>query len=170
MVILFSGRRNRYEKEIVEILKGVGANYISDKTVYGYSENLTIISIYKNIELNLKKGIAVVLDDTERFKDQKFPKGIIGICEDCNKTALSLFAKDNISVVTCGLNAKNTVTFSSIDNNSFVVAVQRTLTDLFGKEIEPTEYTVKIKRKYNDFSIMVSVTILLLNGIYPKEI
>jgi len=170
MVILFSDRKNKCEREIIEILTGIGANYISDKFIYDGSENITLISVYKSIELNMSKGIVVILDDTERFSKQTFPKGIIGICEDCNKKALSLFSKENIQVISCGINAKNTVTFSSINENSLVVAIQRTITDYNYKEIEPTEYTIKLKRKYNELSIMVSVTILLLSGIIPKEI
>ena len=64
MVILLSNRKNKAEKEIIEILKQYGATYISDRFVSENNGNLTIISTDKKTNINLKKGIALFRDDT----------------------------------------------------------------------------------------------------------
>ena len=113
MVILFSGRKSAVEKEIIEILSGYGADYISDKAVSSLGGRFTVVSEYKKTEIKLKSGIAVFIDDTDRFDNQVFPDGIIGICEDTNTAALKAFKDSGTPVISCGIGAKNTVTLSS---------------------------------------------------------
>lgn len=169
MVILFSGRKSSVEKEIIKILTGCGANYISDKMVAASDGGFTIISEYKKTEIKLKKGIAVFIDDTDRFSGQSFPAGITGICEESNEKALELFKGSNIPVISCGMNAKNTVTLSSLGISSLLAALQRTVTDFRGNEVDPGEFKIKLTREYSPFSVMASAAVLLLNGIIPES-
>lgn len=169
MVILFSGRKSKIEKEIIEILSKYGGNYISDKFVGDNSGTFTFLSVYKKSEIKLKKGIAVFIDDTKRFQNQNLPIGVIGICEDLNHKALEIFKNNNIAVISCGINSKNTVTLSSYNSENLLATLQRTLTDNFGNEIDPCEYRIKLSKEFHPFSIMASIAVLLLNGILPHE-
>lgn len=169
MVILFSDRNSNAEKEITDILTFVGADHISDKKVCYCKGAFTIISEYKKTELKLKKGIAVFCDNTERFAGQTFPQGIIGICEDTNTKALELFHKSRIPVISCGMSGKNTITLSSLGDDTLLATLQRSFTDNLGFEIEPAEFKIKLNKSYSSFSVMASVAVLLLNGIVPKE-
>ncbi|MBQ3052406.1 MAG: hypothetical protein IJD55_01755 [Clostridia bacterium] len=169
MVMLFSDRKNKIEKEIIEILTGCGANYISDRAVFSGNSPITIISVYKKTDLKLNKGIAVMLDNTDKFANQDLPYGIIGICEDTNINALEIFYKNNISVISCGMNSKNTLTLSSLNNENLFITLQRTITDIFKKEIDPSEFKIKLKKDYQPFSIMASIAIMLLCGVEPTE-
>ena len=169
MVILFSERKSRIEKEIIDILTFTGADYISDKTVCSREGIFTIISEYKKTELNVNRGIAVFCDNTDRFKNQTFPKGIIGICEDTNINALELFKQSNTPIISCGLNGKNTVTLSSFIDNTLLVTLQRNITNFYDTEIEPCEFKIKLNKSYSPFSVLTSATILMLKGITPKE-
>ena len=170
MVILFSDRKNKTEKEIIEILKNYGADYISDKKIHKGNGKITIISEYKITDLNIEKGIAVYIDETQRFIGQKFPMGIIGICEDCNKEALKNFSYNKIPVITCGMSAKNTITLSSINSDTLLATLQRNITVINGNEIYPEEFKIKTKKNYLPFSVMASIAILLLNDITPYEL
>ncbi len=169
MVILFSGRKNRIEGEIIEILTSLGANYISDKAVLTGFEPITIVSQYKKSKLDIDNGIAVFLDDTNRFSGQEFKGNIIGICEDCNHKALEIFSESKISVISCGMNSKNTITLSSINSNTLLATLQRTITDINGNEIEPEEFKIKTNKEYRPFSVMACIAVLLLCGIIPTE-
>lgn len=169
MIILFSKRNSKPEKEIIEILTNCGANYISDKTVLKGNLNFTVISLYKNSRLNLKKGIAIFTDDTHHFKNQLLPIGITCICEDCNKGALSLLGINRVPVISCGMNPKNTVTLSSIGKESVIMSLQRSITQISGKAIEPTDFKISFSKSYEPFSVMASATALLLSGIIPNE-
>lgn len=170
MVILFSDRKSVVEKEIISILTNFGATYISDKRVICGNTPITVIGVYKKTDLNIKKGVAVMLGVTNRFKEQKFTNSIIGICESSDKEAVEIFSKSPIAVISCGMGTKNTVTVSSIKENTALVTFQRNLTDIYGKTIEPAEYKIKLKGKYSEFSVMASTAILLLHGINPELI
>ncbi len=167
MVILFSGRKSVVEKEIIDILCSFGANYISDKTVSSVGGRFTVISEYKKTDIKIKSGIAVFIDDTDRFKNQFFPKGIIGICEDGNLAALKTFKDSETPVISCGMGAKNTVTLSSFGDASLLASLQRTVTDLKGQDIDPAEFKIKLTKKYSPFAVMAGAAVLLLLGIKP---
>lgn len=167
MVILFSGRKSAVEKEIIEILSGYGADYISDKAVSSVGGRFTVISEYKKTDIKLKSGIAVFIDDTDRFENQCFPDGIIGICEDRNTAALKAFKASHTPVISCGMGAKNTVTLSSFGDASLLTSLQRTVTDFKGKDIEPAEFKIKLTKKYSSFAVMAATAVLLLVGIKP---
>lgn len=169
MVLLFGTRQNKYEKEIIEILKKHGANHISDKVISEGQGDFTIISIYKKAEITLDKGIAVFLNETAKFSKQKLPIGIIGICEEKNSRALENFSLNNITVLTCGIGSKNTVTISSISNNTLLATIQRTIIDTNGNLLNPCEIKIHLTKEYLPYSIMVAVAILLLLGITPTN-
>ena len=169
MVILFSERKNKIEQEIIEILLGYGANYISDKMVSEQGGKFTIISEYKKASVHLEKGIAVFVGETDRFDGQIFPKGIVGVCEDTNINALEIFRASNIPVISCGMSSKNTITLSSLDSDCTLAALQRTVTDRNGKSVEPGEFRIILKSSYSPYSIMAATAVLLLNGITPEE-
>ena len=168
MVLLFSGRNNKTEKEIIEILKAYKGNFISDKIVLDNYGLFTIVSCYKVTELDIESGIAVFCDNNERFVNQKLPKGVIGICEDSNTVALSVFKKNGNPVISCGMNSKNTITLSSLNSNTLFVALQRTVTNSKGYSVEPEEFKITLKKQYQPFSVMASVAVLLLNSIKPE--
>lgn len=168
MVIIFSERKNKTEKEIIEILTKHGGDYISDKRVYANGGKFTVISEYKKTELDIENGIVIITDETKRFFDQQFDSGMIGICESQNKTALCIFEKSKIPIISCGNNPKNTITFSSLNNDKILLSLQRTITGLKLKETAPCELNIQLTKKYNPFSVMASAAVLLLEGITPK--
>ena len=169
LVILLGGRKSKYEKEIIKILKKHGASYYSDKIINHPGGKFSCISIYKPTLITAEKAIAVFTEKTQKFAKQLFPIGIIGICEDQNKEALDSFKNNNNAVITCGANNKNTVTVSSFNNDSFLITLQRTVIDINGKKIEPCEFKIKITEKFMPYSILAGAAVLILNGIIPKE-
>lgn len=169
MVILFSERKSSAQKDIIEILTSVGADYISDKEVNASNGLFTIVSEYKKTNLKLKNGIAVICDNTDRFNGQKLPKGIIGVCEDTNTNALELFKSNGTPVISCGMGNKNTITLSSLGNKALLISLQRIITDISGDDIEPIDIKISVKKSYSTFSIMASAAVLLLKGIIPKQ-
>lgn len=169
MVILLSDRKSKYEKEIIEILKKHGAQHISDKFIGDSEGKFTVLSIYKKSELQINKGVIVFLDEGKRFANQEIPIGFIGVCDENNIKALSIFKKNKISVICCGLGSKNSITLSSLGDNSLFACLQRNIQKNDGKIIEQGEFKIQLTKKYLPFSIMASVAILLLYGITPNE-
>lgn len=136
MVMLFSEKDNKRKNEIKEILSSLNISY-----------NLT--------DKMDTKGIVIFRDNADR---------IVGICEDCNKTALKLFSNSDITVITCGMNSKNTITCSSINGETYLISLQRNILNLKGEEIEPQEFKIKLKKKYLPYSVMASLAVILLYG------
>ncbi len=169
MVLLFANRKSVYEKEIIEILKNYGGNYISDKTVFSQKGKFTIVSRHKITEIESITGIAIFCDESDKFLNQNLPCGFIGICEDTNKNALENFKRNNIPVICCGINSKNTITLSSINSKTLFASLQRTVQNSNLKDIEPTEFKIKLSKNYSPFSVMACVAILLLKDITPDE-
>ncbi len=168
MIILLTERKNEYEKEIVEILEKYGADHFSDKILSKKGGNLTAISLYKPTKLSLNTAVAIFLGKSIKFSRQIYPIGIIGICEDTNKLALSSFKKSNNAVITCGINNKNTITISSFGKSSVLVTLQRSVIDIKGNRIEPCEFKIKLSKQYLPYSVLAATAALILNGIKPN--
>jgi len=169
VVILFAERKSKNEREIIEILKKYGADHISDSEIDRTKSRFTVVTVYKKTNLEIESGIAVYTDNTNRFKAQKHPIGVIGICEENNTSAFEIFKKSNNAVITCGANRKNTLTFSSANGNFLMMSLQRTIIDQNGNTIDPCELKIELTKNYSVFSVMVCAGILLLNGIKPLK-
>lgn len=169
MVILFCQNENGVAKEIAEILTSHGADHITDSVIEQKNGRFTVLTKTRKTELKLTNAIAVFCSESKKFKNQAFPKGVIGICEETDRTALEILARSDTPVITCGMNQKNTVTLSSLNGNIWLAALQRNLNDLNGKKILPCEFKIKLKKQYNPFSVLAAAVILLLNGIKPCE-
>lgn len=170
MIILFAARNSKTEKEITEILCSFGVNYISSSMVLQGKNQPTLISLHKPTRLDIKKGMVIFCDDTERFAAQDLPKTVFGICEEDCATALSVFKNSGVAVISCGLGSKNTVTVSSIGENQMLIAFQRSFINLKGEIIEPREYRINLTKSYNTYSVLAATTALILNSIIPETI
>lgn len=164
MVLLFSNRKNKLEKEIIEILTACGADFVSDKFITASGGYFTVAVCYKKTLININKGVALILDDTHRFINQELPIGITGICEDNNEIALKLFKANGLPVITCGNNAKNTLTISSVENNNYLVTLQREIIDINGNTICPADYKITLQKAYSPEAVMLSCGVLCMIG------
>jgi hypothetical protein len=72
-------------------------------------------------------------------------------------------------VITCGINNRNTITFSSISDSVLLATIQRSFIDISGNVISPCELKICLSEKYSPFAVMVAVAVLLLKGIVPQE-
>ena len=169
MVILLSERKNKCENEIIKILKKYGADHISDKQILKNGGNFTLFSIYKKTDILTNNGIAVFIGENKRLKYQKLPIGVIGICEENNLTALENFKYNNSAVITCGINNRNTITLSSINEHSVLATIQRSFIDIAGNVIYPCEIKITLTEKYSPYAVMVATTVLIIKGITPQE-
>ncbi len=165
MILLFSNRKLKLEKEIIEILTACGGNFISDKAVHFAGGLFTVNILYKKSEITAEKGIVLLLDDTERFINQKIPKGMIAVCEEKNSSALEIIKNNGAPVITCGINPKNTLTFASMEKENFIISLQREITDIKGKTVLPSDFKINLKKDYSPQAVILCCAVLLLSGI-----
>lgn len=98
-----------------------------------------------------------------------FRPGSIGVCEDSNSEALKLLMKNCVPVISCGMNGKNTVTLSSVGGSAALVSLQRTVTDIYGRDREPAEFRIRLTHSRSPFAVAAAAAALLLLGITPDE-
>jgi len=170
MVILFTNRNNKTEKEIIEILTACGADFFSERSVTSSGGFFTFCSLYKPAKLDIKKGTVLILDDTEKFNNLDLENGITGICEDSNITALNVFEKNSVPVITVGNNPKNTITLSSCRADSIIITLQRSIKTVYGNEIYPGDYKVNLTKSFSSNAILLAFAILVRKGILPEII
>ena len=169
MVILFSDRNSKSQKEIIKILNACGADFITDKAVYSTGNFFEVLSLHKAIDLKLKKGIVIFADESNKFKEQTIPQGTIGICDIFNENALGIFKKNKTPVIGCGINQKSTITLSSINNDCVIATLQRTVCDIYGRKILPGDYKIKLNSNYSHFSVMCCFAVITAMGLTVDE-
>lgn len=106
---------------------------------------------------------------TEYSENIDFPTDSVGVCEDSNSEALKLLMKNGIPVISCGMNGKNTVTLSSVGDSAALVSLQRTVTDIYGRDREPAEFRIRLTHSRSPFAVAAAFAVLLLLGITPDE-
>lgn len=170
MVLIFSSRNGRIEREITEILCSYGGTYVSDSTVIEGDSRFTVVSRRKAGYIKAKHSLALFLDSNEKFNRQRFSRNTVGICESSNTAALTVFKRNKIPVLCFGMNSRNTVTLSGIDSDTVSVSIRRTFTDINSKLFEPIDFKLKLKSAYHPISVMACVSVLLMHGIIPNEL
>lgn len=120
----------------------------------------TLININnKSIEnyKNIKFEIIILLELPKQFSENKnkFEK----ICNDAKIFLINSdiqFEEDFLkeiraNIITFGGNHLSTVTFSSVTDESILISVQRSFSNLKGKIIDVGEYSIFIKKIYRNF-------------------
>lgn len=164
MIVILSDKKSRTEKEISEFLYAHGGDFISDRVIHRSCGSFTVIELHRKTNLKIDKGIIIITGSCENFGEQRLPPGMLGICEYGNRGALTLFKKNRIPVIGCGMDSRSTVTISSFSENTLIVSLRRTVTDINGIELEPSELKLNLNTEYKSFSAMAAATALLLLG------
>ena len=75
----------------------------------------------------------------------------------------------NIKTITCGSLGKDTVTFSSKNDDEIVISLQRSFNSIFGEEIEPFEIPIKKSQDDDDFTILAYIALCVEIGVIDKN-
>lgn len=132
---------------------------IIDKDKYTFFGTDYILS-FNHIPNNFQneKGIIILLD--YNGKSYNLPEKFIGICQSDNISALEFFMKNKNPVITFGMQKIDTVTIGSLKDNEFQISLQREIKSVFGKKIEPKDYTVKAN--YSPMNTLLIETLKIL--------
>lgn len=160
LFVLWDGR-SRDGRDILEILEPYTDRRHTGRLQTG---RLEIIALHGKS----KNGIAVFTGNTEAFKGYRLPHCTHGICEESDISALKILKVRKIPLITCGMNAKSTVTASSITPTRALVTLQRSLTLTEYGAVTPAELSIELSEARTPFAITAAAAVLLLNGITPK--
>ncbi|HHW46639.1 MAG TPA: hypothetical protein GXX17_07010 [Clostridiales bacterium] len=113
--------------------------------------------------LDLPKGIIVFLNKIDKVFNLKIPKGFTAITRSENSAALKVLKTIGINAITCGMASVDTLTLSSVLEDSVLVSLQREIQTLSGKTLEPAEFPIKVSKSYSEYGILAACGILLLS-------
>lgn len=92
------------------------------------------------------------------------PKNSICICNSSNKKALDMLIGKDVTVITCGMQKSDTVTFSSMEGD-YLISLQREICDINGKTIEPLEFTSLLESNDTSTLLLLNVVALITNKL-----
>lgn len=90
--------------------------------------------------------------------------GVTAILETENEIAARRLLHTGNTALTCGLTARDTLTLSSISDTEPVVSIQRTVTMLNGRTLEPCEKRVRLHTPLSGYALLSVCATLLLAG------
>ncbi|MCL2068604.1 MAG: hypothetical protein FWH00_01775 [Oscillospiraceae bacterium] len=146
-------------------------------------EYIPSVTVWKSAVYSSCESPAILITDHESFKRIDMSPGII-IFGGTGKYDLSAIQGDNTVVIadsqndmqleyvygtklpaiTCGLFARDTITLSSIESDSAVINLQRSITCFDGSVAEPQEIPVRFSRPVDSYLLMASAAVLILTG------
>lgn len=122
--------------------------YIKEKNIDNI-KNIKLETLVVNKEIEDMEKISKIIENTKNV--------IINL--DFNK-----IEKQN-KFISYGYNSKSDITISSIDEDEALIYIQKEITSIFGRKIEPQEVKVKLKSDINIYNIMI---IIALNVLYTR--
>ena len=164
MILLYADNNDAVSDRLKTILTDCGA-----KPVPAPKDGFFFLSCQEIPESLPQKGLAIITGNIAEKERTPLPHGWTGICEDENRNALYYFQKSGISVITCGMNPKSTVTLSSLREEGLLLSVQRSFSDLDGNTVEPSEYQIKVSQPIPTFIAAAVTAALLFHGIEPNQ-
>lgn len=121
-------------------------------------------------EMHVGGGIIVFKQGLSVFQTNfTVPGGFSAVVDPVNEEAVRLLKKSGLQTITCGMSLRDTLTFSSIDIDSAVVSLQRTINTLHAETVEPRELPIRFSRGRDPFALLAAVGVLLLCGKAPQE-
>lgn len=119
--------------------------------------------IIENSKSDEEKEIAVFRSDLANQNDPNICKNAICVVNSCSKDNIEYICKKGMNAVTCGLSDKDTFTISGISDEQAAVSLQRTLTTIAGKIVQPCEYVFNLTKPVSRYDLMELTAILVLS-------
>lgn len=113
-------------------------------------------------------AIIIVKDGESLTTGFETNRQAIAVVDSCNKDVMRLVGETKLPAITCGLSARDTITLSSISEDSAVINIQRSISCFDGTVIEPQEIPVTLCSSIDSFALMCAAAIFILSGNITK--
>lgn len=102
---------------------------------------------------------------------KKLPSSRIILYNSDMEVSTNYFGDEKLYLITYGLNAKSTITASSIEGKNMLICIQRSFQNINGKTLLPQEIPVSYNVKITDVSDKIAeASLLIMLGIDLKNI
>lgn len=149
------------------------------------SESYTITYIKENSFFKTGNGYNIIVFDSEKplinadgsvllMKEygnipEELPKDITAIINADNEGQIKAVQKKGIKALTCGTSGTATISFSSETEDTLVISLNRSVTALSGKIIQPLEIPVE-KREAERYSLMSYTALRIILDDFNSEL
>ena len=164
---------HRTDKEMENLIKNrLSKNYTItyinresfSKTGNGY--NLIVLDS-DNPSINVNGGILLMKENG--IIPENIPQDTTAIINADNATQLKAIQKRGIRAVTCGTSTTATISFSSETEEKLTVSLNRGITALSGRTIEPLEFPLE-KEIYNRYPLMSFAALRIILDDFDSEL
>ena len=134
----------------------------------GEGPEILLIEEEKIISESINNSVIVFKKDCIPLISGKFLEENIAIISSHDKSHLKKISGQNIETITCGSSPKDTVTYSSSDDETIVVSLQREITSFGKKAVLPFEMPVK-RHCNDDYNILSFFALSVKIGFTEKN-
>lgn len=121
-------------------------------------------------KIEVEKGVFIFKNKIDHSDKISIPNNFFPIVGSDNACALAYLMKRSTPALSCGMSPRDTLCISSHDFGSAVVSLQRTISSLDGKTIEPHDVTIALLQPAEKYPLLAAVGVLLLSGLDLTEI
>ena len=148
------------------VQENISTTYLSESRLIGNKKNSDLIFYnLPNLEqINCDKTL-LILDHLKNCEIRCASScRVIAVVNSNNTEALQTASALKIPAVTCGMQSKDTITLSSITQESAVLSIQRSIVTFDNTVIEPSEIPLTLHSSLDNFTILAVCAILILSG------
>ncbi len=172
-VVLIAGEEK--DNEFMELFRSALSEtycitYVKNKTVLRWGEGyeLTAIDSPDYSEVNLDSTVFLLKKSC--VPDFNFSSGTTVIACSENEEQIKALKSCKAHVITCGFGKTDTFSYSSLSDEKIVVSLNREITALSGKKIQPLEIPMEIPEGISVYSVIAFTALRVLLDDYNSEI
>lgn len=124
--------------------------YDSEKPDINVKNSILLMKEYGSIPMNLPNDITAIINSDD-------------------ENQLMAIKEKKIKALTCGTSGKSTISFSSESEDTIVISLNRSITALSGKTIQPLEIPVE-KREAGRYSLMSYTALRIILDDFNSEL
>ena len=145
--------------------------YLSNNKILknGVGNDFLLFDIDNISSCNFENCILIIKKASNINLINSLDQTTVAIVSSDEQEYLKKLSKLNIKTITCGSLSKDTVTFSSKNDDEIVISLQRTINSIFSEEIEPFEIPIKKSQDDDDFTILAYIVLCVEIGVIDKN-
>ncbi len=121
----------------------------------------------KGLEFVSAENTVVIIRDAGCLTCRVEGEGV-AVVDAGRENAVRLAAKTRLDAITCGLSPRDTITLSSLKEDSAVICLQRGVACFDGAVAEPQEIPVSLCPGADSFALMSAAAVYILSGNVNK--
>lgn len=108
----------------------------------------------------------LVFGESFRTEGTEYIRGpLTAVTDSSNADALSVLRRSDAPVIGCSMCGYDTLSLSCTAGSSMLVCLQRSITTLSGRVIEPCEIRLRTARRDSFYSLLAACAVLLLHDV-----